>query len=310
MTMIITGTSGFIGTRLLQAARAAYGEGVTAFSSREAQGKHLIYRDMPGFGLGQAALALISEAEVLIHCGAFIPKAGTDANQLAGCNSNITFTQQLLALPWHSLKKIVFLSTVDVYATVDGPISETTTTVPASLYGLSKLYGERMVSQYAAERGIASQVLRIGHVYGPGEEKYAKVLPKTIQNIIAGRDVELWGDGQELRSFIYIDDVVTAILKAVDLQDLPGVINVVSGNAITISDLIAKLITIGGRNSGVMRRELKATPRDLVFDNTKLKRYLLDKEADFTVGLKAEFRHMENIYAEATKKTSGSPPNQ
>lgn len=297
MKAIITGTSGFIGGRLLQAARAAYGADVSAFSSRPAEGRHIVYRDAPGFGLEPAEQTLVEEADVLIHAGAFTPKSGADANQLAGCNSNITFTEKLLALPWNNLKKIVFLSTLDVYATADGPISETTTTGPASLYGLSKLYGERMVSLYAAERDIVSQVLRIGHVYGPGEEKYAKVLPKAIQNIVAGKDVELWGEGRELRSFIYIDDVVAAILKAVELQEEPGVINVVGGNAITIRDLLEKLIAIGGHGTGIVRREFSGATRDLVFDNAKLKRYLLPKESDFTAGLEAEFRHIEKLNA-------------
>ncbi len=297
MNMIITGASGFIGSRLLQAARLVYGEGVTAFSSRPSGGSHIIYHDLPGFGLDTAGLALVEQAEVLIHAGAFIPKSGREANQIKRCNGNITFTEQLLALPWNNLKKIIFLSSVDVYANVEGRISEATPTVPASLYGLSKLYGERMVTLSAAERGIASQVLRIGHVYGPGEEKYAKVLPKAIQNIVADKDVELWGDGKELRSFIYIDDVITAILKAVELQEEPGVINVVSGNAISIHDLLSKLIALGGRGTGIIRREFSGPTRDLVFDNAKVKRYLLPEESDFTTGLQSEFRHIETLSA-------------
>ena len=295
MKVIITGTSGFIGSRLLQAARLAYGEGVTAFSSRPTEGSHIVYRGLDDFSLGPEEIALVEQAEVLIHCGAFTPKSAAEANQLAGCNGNITSTTQLLALPWKNLNRIIFLSTLDVYANIDGPINEATPTVPASLYGLSKLYGERMIAQYAADRGIASQVLRIGHVYGPGEEKYAKVLPKAIHNILAGKDVELWGEGKELRSFIYIGDVVTAILNAVNLREEPGVINVVSGNAISIRDLLDKLIAIGGRDVGITRREFSGATRDLVFDNQKLKRYLLPEETDFTHGLQAEFQYLKNL---------------
>jgi len=295
MKMVITGTSGFIGSRLLQAARLEYGDSVTAFSSRPSEGGHIVYRDQPDFGLGPAELGLVQGAEVLVHAGAFTPKSGSEANNTEKCNGNITFIQKLLDLPWHNLKKIVFISSVDVYASVDGPISEAAPTVPATLYGLSKLYGERMVTLYAAERGLASQILRIGHVYGPGEEKYAKVLPKAIKNIINGNDVELWGEGKDLRSFIYIDDVVAAILKSVELQVEPGVINVVGGHSISIRELLEKLIAIGGRSTGIARREYSGSVRDLVFDNSKVRSYLLPVETDFTDGLIAEFRHIENI---------------
>ena len=289
----MTGTSGFIGSRLLQTARAMYGDNVTAFSSHPSEGNHIVYANRTDFSLAPAELALVEDANVLIHAGAFIPKCGTEANQIKSCNSNIAFTEELLALPWRNLKKIIFLSTLDVYNNLDCPISEATLTVPTTLYGMSKLYCERMMSLHAAERGIAIQVLRIGHVYGPGEEQYVKVIPKAIERIIAGGDVELWGEGEELRSFIYISDVVTAILKAVELQEEPGVINVVGGNVISIRDLLEKLIAIGGRQTKIVQQEFSGTRRDLVFDNTKLKRYLLPEESDFTTGLKMEFRQVE-----------------
>lgn len=289
----MTGTSGFIGSRLLQTARAMYGDNVTAFSSHPSEGNHIVYANRTDFSLAPAELALVEDADVLIHAGAFTPKCGTEANQIKSCNSNIAFTEELLALPWRNLKKIIFLSTLDVYNNLDCPISEATLTVPTTLYGMSKLYCERMMSLHAAERGIAIQVLRIGHVYGPGEEQYVKVIPKAIERIIAGGDVELWGEGEELRSFIYISDVVTAILKAVELQEEPGVINVVGGNVISIRDLLEKLIAIGGRQTKIVQQEFSGTRRDLVFDNTKLKRYLLPEESDFTTGLKMEFRQVE-----------------
>ena len=289
----MTGTSGFIGSRLLKTARAMYGDNVTAFSSHPSEGNHIVYANRTDFSLAPAELALVVDANVLSHAGAFTPKCGTEANQIKSCNSNIAFTEELLALPWRNLKKIIFLSTLDVYNNLDCPISEATLTVPTTLYGMSKLYCERMMSLHAAERGIAIQVLRIGHVYGPGEEQYVKVIPKAIERIIAGGDVELWGEGEELRSFIYISDVVTAILKAVELQEEPGVINVVGGNVISIRDLLEKLIAIGGRQTKIVQQEFSGTRRDLVFDNTKLKRYLLPEESDFTTGLKMEFRQVE-----------------
>lgn len=295
MKMIITGTSGFIGARILARARAIYGDGVTAFSSRRSEGSHIVYNDEPDFGLSARQLALVEGADIVIHAGAFIPKSGAEANQIASCNSNITFTKKLLDLPWHNLKKVVFLSTVDVYANIDDPISENTAAIPVSLYGMSKLYCERMVALYAQEKGISDQVLRIGHVYGPGEEKYSKVIPKAIQNIVDGKDVELWGEGRELRSFIYIDDVVAAIINSVESQEDMGVVNVVGGNAIGIRDLLEMLIDIGGRKTHIVRREFLGNPRDLVFDNTKFKRYLLREETDFRTGLREEFLHIESL---------------
>lgn len=296
MKIIITGASGFIGSRLVEVARKTYGDGnVIGFSSSAAKG-NIVYNDEAGFGLGEAALACVEGADVLIHAGAFTPKCGAEANQIAACTSNITFTEKLFEVNWKNLKKIIYLSSIDVYSNGSGSIDEMTATLPNSLYGLSKLYAERMVTLYASNRGINSLVLRIGHVYGPGEEKYAKVIPKTIQNIQAGKDVELWGEGEELRSFIYIDDVVTAILNGVKLQEDPGVINVVSGYQISIKELLKMIVGISGRNVTIRKRKFSGVPRDFIFNNAKIKRYLLANETNFAIGLREEYKHMANLH--------------
>jgi UDP-glucose 4-epimerase len=154
------------------------------------------------FNLSVADHALMDTAEVLIHVGAFIPKSGLQANAIEECNINISFMEKLLALPLGKLKKLVYISTVDVYEPAE-MTTEETPTLPTTLYGWSKLYCERMGSIFAANHGIGCQILRIGHVYGPGEEKFAKFLPSAIMNIATGKAVQLWGDGSEIRSFIY-----------------------------------------------------------------------------------------------------------
>ena len=61
---------------------------------------------------------------------------------------------------------------------------------------------------------VENMNLRIGHVYGPGEEEYKKVIPITIKKILDNKPLQLWGDGSDLRSFIFIDDVVNSIVKS------------------------------------------------------------------------------------------------
>lgn len=292
----MTGTSGFIGSRLLQAARADYGNEVTAFSSGSGEGSHIVYQtSVPGFGLSPQEMDLIQEAEVLVHAGAFTPKVSADANRLDACTSNITFTDHLLALPWTRLKKIVFLSTIDVYGSVVGPITEDTPAIPTTLYGLSKLYGERIVHLFAAEKSIASQILRVGHVYGPGEEHYQKIIPRAMRNILSGENLERWGEGRERRSFIFINDVVSAVLAAVELEELPGVINVVGGRPIAMRDLLDTLVNLGETAVKIVERETHGTTQDVVVDNTKMREYLLAEETDLTAGLQMEFDHVKKF---------------
>lgn len=294
MKILLTGVSGFIGSRLLDAACAAWGDdNVLALGSRPAaRGKPLVYG--PDGVLDDTTAAVAADAEVLLHAGAYTPKTGAQANALDGCNGNISFTANLLGTGLPKLRQVLYLSTLDVYGPAD-VIAETTPAQPATLYGWSKLYCEQMVRQYATQRGIAAGVLRIGHVYGPGEEQYAKFLPNAMRNIVAGKDVELWGEGRELRSLIYIDDVVTAVLAAIGRDGLPPVINVVGGQPQSVRALLEQAIAVSGRPVGLVQRTFAGTPRDFVFDTTLLKTHLLPAETPLDAGLRAELAHMERL---------------
>jgi UDP-glucose 4-epimerase len=295
MKLLITGASGFIGVRLVSAACAALGaENVIAFTSKPVDACLSIVYHGSDFNLSAADLALLDTVEVLIHVGAFTPKNGLLANAIEECNGNIYFTEKLLALPLGNLKKIIYISTIDVYEPAE-LTTEETPTLPASLYGWSKLYCERMTSIFAANHRIACQTLRIGHVYGPGEEKYAKFLPKAIKNIAAGEAVELWGDGSEVRSFIYIDDVVAAILQAVNLRTDVGPINVVGGAPVTIRALLDQLIAVSGRQVTITAREFNGIKRNYVFDAAKLRQHLLPIETDLNTGLRIEYDYMAGL---------------
>jgi len=163
------------------------------------------------------------------------------------------------------------------------------------LYGWSKLYCEQLISVRAHEMNLSCQILRIGHVYGPGEEKYAKFLPRAIRAIISGEPVELYGDGAELRSFIYIDDVVKAILSAVDLNEDVGVINVVGGNELSIKEVLDCLISISGKDVPILTRAFAGVKRDFVFDTRLMNEKLLPVEKDFISGLKEEYDYFAKM---------------
>jgi len=138
--------------------------------------------------------------------------------------------------------------------------------------------------------------LRVGHVYGPGEEKYQKVLPLAISKILAEQPVEVWGDGSELRSFIYIEDVVKAIINSIDYEPANLDVNVVSGTAISIHDLLVKLIEISGEDVVLNSIDSSHVKRDLVFDNSRLVATLLDKETELNEGLMREYSYMKEKY--------------
>lgn len=297
MKLLITGASGFIGKNLMKAAIKKWGAGniIALTATPNLNETSITFKNhQQGLGLTNAEIERIQDVDVIIHAGAYTPKSAATANAINECNSNVAFTNNLLSIDFKKLSKIIFTSTLDVYENTT-PISESSATGPSTLYGWSKLYCEQIIANYAQQKSINFHTLRIGHVYGPGEDQYQKFLPKTIARILAGEEVELYGDGSELRSFIYIDDVVSAILASVELTERIDIINIVGGHTVSIKNLLDQLISISGRDVLVTQKASSAIKRDFIFDTTLIKKYLLETETNFELGLKSEIEYFEAI---------------
>jgi nucleoside-diphosphate-sugar epimerase len=296
--VLLTGASGFIGKHLLAALIQEYGrEEILALTSVPIADANYLphhgYNFEPDYfvrsGYGE-------QIHTLIHAGAFTPKSGKQANDVAKCNSNIFTADKLLQADLPNLKNIIYLSTLDVY----GPsalISENSLVQPASLYGESKLYVEKMMTAWANSNNKVCQILRVGHVYGPGEEAYQKIIPVTIKRLLQDQSPQIWGDGNELRSFIYIQDIVDAISQALKLEKSEGVINLVSSQKISIAALVNKLIQLSGKTVSPEILSADAPGRDFVFDNSKMKQLLPGLETSLDTGLAAEWAYFKNLPA-------------
>ena len=295
MKILLTGGSGFIGSKILNKLISNNSTSdVIALTSKQLNDvKCIIYKNINDFGLDKDYFNDITH---IIHAGAFIPKNIFEANDQSKCLTNIEYTKELLSFNFKKLEAIIHLSTLDVYASTHNRICENSKIDPISLYGASKFFNEKLVKYYADERGIKHFNLRIGHVYGPGEEKYKKVLPNAIRNVLLNTPIELWGDGSDLRSFIFIDDVVETVINALNTTSDISDINVVSANSISIKDLLTKIIEISGKNLEILQKPSTHKKRDLVFDNTILISNLLKNETDLTEGLKIEYEYMKKLY--------------
>lgn len=293
MKILLTGASGFIGGHLLSAIREKYGhESVVVLTSKNDLCANCVeYSNFHDFGLHEN---YFNEITHIIHAGAFTPKSGVQSNDLKLSFNNVAYTKELLSFNFKSLTKIINISTLDVYAADIERISEKSEIKPISLYASSKLYCEEMVKKFSIEKNINCVNLRVGHVYGPGEDKYKKVLPVAIQNILKDQPLELFGDGSDIRSFIFINDVVKSIVNSIEAQIANIDINVASGTSISIKDLLNKVIKISGKNVEINQIESTHKKRFITFDNKLLLSKILDRETNLDDGLKIEYEYMRS----------------
>ena len=288
--ILITGATGFIGSKVLHCLIKEYGtDSIVALASSEIKGIKTLPHNNYNFDSDYLAEENI---DTIIHIGAFTPKNSLQINDIDKSFSNISNTKKLLSLNLPNLKRIIFTSTLDVYKN-EAVITEESLVEPVSLYGYSKLYCEKMIEIFCKNKNIICQILRIGHVFGEGEEKYQKLIPLTIKKIIDNQQVEIWGDGKALRTFIYIDDVAKAIVNAIKLEK-SNLINIVGEEAVSVKTLIEKLIKISGKNIEIIYKNTNTPNRNLIFDNSKLKSLLLKNLVSLDEGLRREYLYIEN----------------
>jgi nucleoside-diphosphate-sugar epimerase len=154
--------------------------------------------------------------------------------------------------------------------------------MPEDGYGWEKLFSERMCRHFTADYGLATRVVRYHNVYGPhgtydgGREKApAAICRKVAQAKLGGRDeIEIWGDGEQTRSFMYIDDCLEGTLRLMH-SDVAGPINLGSSQLVTINQLVD--IAEGVAGLKLRRRYDLGAPKGVRgrnSDNTMIRRLL------------------------------------
>ena len=189
----------------------------------------------------------------VIHLAALIDISAsvTDPIQNHEVNVNGTFNM-LNETMKHNVKKFVFASSTAVYGDSKTlPLQENSALCPISPYAASKVAGEAYCSAFASCFGLETTVLRFFNIYGPRSENspYSGVITKFLQKIVKNEVLTIDGDGEQTRDFIYVSDVVKAVVLALEHKGLKGeVFNVCTGVPTNINQLAATLKTITGKN--------------------------------------------------------------
>jgi len=155
------------------------------------------------------------------------------------------------------VKRVVFASSGALYGqATHQPILEAQTPNPNSPYGVTKIAAEYYLSTLGALYGIETVSLRIFNAYGPGQElpaSYPPVIPQLLRQAQTGGSLVILGDGSQTRDFVYVDDVVDALLAAATATEVNrAVINVGSGREVSINELAACIARVTGQRVDVL----------------------------------------------------------
>ena len=161
------------------------------------------------------------------------------------------------------VKRVVFASSAALYGEqATQPITESQPPNPNSPYGVSKLAAEYYVSTLGALNGIETVSLRIFNAYGPGQDlppSYPPVIPHLLRQALTGGSLVIFGEGKQTRDFVYVDDVVDALIAAATAGEVNRVvINIGSGQEVGINDLAGQIARVTGRRANVLYNRSQA----------------------------------------------------
>ncbi len=156
------------------------------------------------------------------------------------------------------VRRVVLTSSGAVYGEqAVQPVHEALTVHPDSAYAVSKLAAEHYVHAIGALWGIETVCLRIFNAYGPDQRVPAShwpVVPRFLSQAMGGGSLVVYGSGDQTRDYVYIDDVVAALLSASTAQDVNRLtMNVGSGKETSVTELVAAVERVTGTQAHVLR---------------------------------------------------------
>lgn len=195
----------------------------------------------------------MSGISYVFHYGAIASVQISIADPIGSNATNIGGTLNVLTAARKSgVLKVVLASSSSVYGDDPRlPKNEEMKPVPLSPYALHKLAGEVYGRQFSTLFGLSTVSLRFFNVYGPKQDPqglYSAVIPKFLTLAMADEAPIIYGDGNQTRDFIHIDDVVRANLLSLDATDLSGAqINIASGKGLSLNEFVTTLSEVLGK---------------------------------------------------------------
>ncbi len=262
MRILVTGGAGFLGSALVRRL-VALGHGVRVLDDLSA-GDPANVPEQASFTRGDVndvprLWTLLQGVECVYHLAArvSVPESMRYPREYNAVNVGGTVSV-LEAMRDVGVRRLVFVSSGAIYGNqAHQPVREDVSPDPLSPYAVSKLAAEQYVNTIGRLWGVETVCLRVFNAYGPGQQlpvTHPPVIPHFIKQTLAHGSLIVHGSGAQTRDFVYVDDVIDALVAA---ATAPGVdrrvINVGSGTETSINSLVSLVATITGLEPHVLR---------------------------------------------------------
>lgn len=259
-SVVVTGGSGFIGRAVVRAFREQ-GVPVTVVDRVPFPDEPAGVRVVTGELLDDAVReeAVTPETAAIVHLAALTSVLRSVELPEQTFADNVLVTQELLELARRlGVPKFVLASTNAVIGNVGGAtITPDLPPRPLTPYGATKAACEMLLSGYAGAYGMKTCALRFTNVYGPGMSHKDSFVPRMMRAALTGTGVRVYGDGQQRRDLVHVDDVVNAITLAVG-SGYSGTAIVGAGESVSVLEMVEAVREVTGAELPVEHVEAPA----------------------------------------------------
>jgi UDP-glucose 4-epimerase len=287
MHFLVTGGAGFLGSALANRLREN-GHRVSVLDDLSNGERDRLHPDI-AFTQGDIdniplLWSLLHDVDCVYHLAARVSVAQSILHPRDYNRVNVGGSVSLMeAMRDTGVRRVVFTSSGAVYGSQENlPVREVDPPHPDSPYAVSKWSAEQYVHTIGQLWGLETVALRIFNTYGPNQRlpmSHAPVIPRFLQQVLTGGSIVIFGSGKQTRDFVYIDDVLDALVRSATAEAVNrGIINIGSGRETSISELVNQIAAVTGHEINLISNPSKSggVPR-LVADISRA-RELLDFE--------------------------------
>lgn len=244
MNVLILGGSGFIGYHLIKALKKNNIDPcIVDINPPLAQGSKYIQANLCKINPNNP---VFKDVDLVYHLACTTIPATSNKNPQRDITTNLSMSIKILdACVQNKVKKVIFLSSGGVVYGIPLkiPIKENHPTNPICSYGITKLMVEKYFYQYAHNYGLNYIILRASNPFGEYQNPLGKqgAVSVFLGNLAKSKPIRIWGDGSVVRDYLYIEDLVDAMLRSMDYSPAAGserILNVGSGKGMSLKDII------------------------------------------------------------------------
>lgn len=248
--VLVAGASGFVGTHLFKRLNKLGAKVLGTYNRKPSKNLPFSSQIQCDFTKYDDCLKATNNIDYVFMCAAKTSGAAVmEKTPLAHLTPNVIMNAQILAAAYqNNVSKFCFISSNTVYPVTDLAVKENDVNYEFFskyfIVGWMKLFSEKMTEMYSnhIKSPMNTLVVRPGNLYGPNDKftwKESKVIAALIRKCIEGHNpLQVWGDGQDLKDFLYIDDFITGLLLAFQNINEFEAINIASSIPITIKEIL------------------------------------------------------------------------